>query len=64
MISRPKRILMEASARGIKAAHAVAEFYGLNLFAVDCGPGSRVEVWNKSWGRKLATGYHVSRYAE
>jgi hypothetical protein len=63
MISKSKRVLMEASTRGIKSAEAVATMYGLSLFAVDVGPGSRVEVWNKAWNRKLATGHHVSKYA-
>ena len=61
-MSKSQKILKCAILNGIAAAEKLANEIGLNLFSVDAGPGSRVEVWNKSWSRKLATGVHVSLY--
>lgn len=61
-MSKSEKILKTARENGIKAAEQLATELGLNLFAADVGPGSRVEVWNKAWNRKLATGMHLSKY--
>ena len=57
-----KKIIDIAEKNGIAAAHMAADESELRLFAVDVGPGSRVEVWDGSWTRQLAIGQHVSRY--
>ena len=62
IMSKSQKILKCASLNGIVAAEKLAKEMGLNLFAVDAGPGSCVEVWNKAWNRKLAKGIHVSLY--
>ena len=63
-MNKSEQILKAAREQGIAAAHKLAEELGLNLFAVDVGPGSRVEVWNKAWNRQLATGSHISKYTK
>lgn len=63
-MSKSEKILKCARENGITAAEKLARELGLNIFAVDVGPGSRVEVWDKAWNRKLATGSHVSRYSK
>lgn len=62
-MSKTEKILKTARENGIHAADAIASDLGMHLFAVDVGPGSRLEVWNKNWTRKFGTGYHVSKYA-
>jgi hypothetical protein len=63
-MSKSRKVLKIAREQGIAAAQKKAEELGLSLFAVDVGPGSRVEVWNKAWNRKLATGWHVATYSK
>ena len=60
-MSKSEKIIRTCES-GLAMADALANKLGLNLFAVDVGPASRVEVWNKNWTRRLATGSHVSRY--
>lgn len=62
-MSKSEQVLNSARGHGIAAAKKLADDLGLSLFAVDVGPGIRVEVWNTAWTRKLATGSHVSKYA-
>ena len=61
-MSNSEKIIATAKTNSLSAASVLAEKFGLNLFAVDAGPGSRLEVWNKAWNRKLASGFHVSKY--
>jgi hypothetical protein len=61
-MSKSQKILACASLLGIAAADKRAKKMGLCLFAVDAGPGSRVEVWNGAWNRMLARGFHISTY--
>ncbi len=62
-IQKAEKILIEMRLNGIKAGKAIAESLGLSVFASDCGPGSRVEIWNKRWTRMIDSGSHVSKYA-
>ena len=61
-MSKSEKIISEARINGIKSATELADKLGLNLFSVDCGPGSRLEVWDKNWNRKLASGWRISSY--
>ena len=63
-MGKASKILDIANRNGLRAARQVAEKEGLNLFEVAVGPASRVEVWNRGWNRMLASGHHVSKYAE
>jgi len=62
-IQKAEKILETMRVSGISAGKLLAESIGLSVFAVDCGPGSRVEIWNKRWSKKIDTGRHVSKYA-
>ena len=59
--SKSEKIILAAITQGIPAAQRLAAEMQLGLYAVDAGPGSRVEVWNRAWTRRLAVGPHVSR---
>ena len=61
-MSNSEKIIATAQTTSLSAASVLAKKFGLNIFAVDAGPGSRLEVWNKAWNRKLASGSHVSKY--
>ena len=61
--SKSGGILNVLKIKGVAEAAKVADVLGCALFYVDVGPGSRVEVWNSSWNRKLASAMHVSNYA-
>ena len=61
--SKSGGILNVLKIKGVAEAEKVAEVLGLNLFAVDVGQGSRVEIWNKAWNRKLVTTRHLSNFA-
>jgi hypothetical protein len=60
--SKSQKIMNTAEKSGISAAQKMAHDMGLSLFDVDVGPGSRLEVWNREYTRKLATGSYVSKY--
>lgn len=61
-MSKSGKVMKEVREAGILAGEKLAQELGINLFAVDAGPGSRVEVWNKAWTKLLAYGAHVSKY--
>jgi len=60
-LSKSEKVIHAAIKDGITAAQNLAAELQLGLFAVDAGPGSRIEVWNRTWTRRLAVGPHVSR---
>ena len=61
-MTKTQKILNVLKTQGVSAAEKFAESINMALFAVDVGPGSRVEVWNSSWTRKYETASHVSTY--
>lgn len=63
-MKKAKQVIHIAETKGIAAAELVAKEFNLNLFTVDVGPGSRIEVWDAKWRSCRASGRHIRMYGE